>query len=463
MAWSVGFRVRQYVKNSLWLVPLIGGITGLLLAELANRLDAESDLALLTYSPETATAVVSASIAAVVSLTGFVITVTVLGVQQATGIFSPRYMRLWYRDGRLKLVLAELVGTLMFSIGVIRQIQPDAVPNISVSMAGLGVSIGLLLFLLYFDRFLHRMRPVAVAALLAREGRRAFDEWMVESAHPDLAPVADRSWEASTPPTFVLRAARSGTIQALHTVGLRAVARERRCLLVFRHSVGDFVPVGAVILEVHGASVSEAVAQRLATMLAMGAERTIEHDPAFAIRVMVDIATRALSPAVNDPTTAVQVLDHLAEILRSIGVASALLPRSVPESLQSGVVMPVRTWADYLALGVSEIRAYGATSIQVTRRLRALLSELRELVPPANQVAVDDELRRLDAVVLAIWGSGVDRTRAMTPDYQGIGGPAMGRQVAGVASATSGAGTGDAQAMNRPAAARGSGQGGSDG
>jgi uncharacterized membrane protein len=455
--------MRQYVKNSLWLLPLVGGISGLVLAEFATWLDAESDLELLTYSPETATAVVSASIAAVVSLTGFVITVTVLGVQQATGIFSPRYMRLWYRDGRLKLVLAELVGTLMFSIGVIRKIQPDAVPNISVSMAGLGVSLGLLLFLLYFDRFLHRMRPVAVAALLAGEGRRAFDAWMIESAHPDLALVADRAWKASTPPTFVLRAARSGTIQAVDTVGLRAVARERRCLLVFRHSVGDFVPVGAVILEVHGAAVSEAVAQRLASMLALGAERTIEQDPAFAIRVMVDIATRALSPAVNDPTAAVQVLDHLSEILRSIGVASAHLPRSVPESMQGGVVMPVRTWADYLALGVSEIGTYGANSIQVTRRLRALLSELRELVPPENREAVDDELRRLDAVVLATWGSGVDLARAMTPDYQGIGGPAMGRQVAAVALAVSGAAAKGAQAETPPAADRRSRQGGPDG
>jgi uncharacterized membrane protein len=181
MSWRTRFRASQYVKGNLWVAPLVAGLGGLVLAELAYWLDRTSDLAVLTYSPETATAVVSATIAAVVSLTGFVVTVTVLGVQQATGIFSPRYMRLWYRDGWLKLVLAELVGTLMFSISVIRRIQPDAVPDISVSMAGLGVSVGLLLFLLYFDRFLHRMRPVAVADLLAREGGRAFGDWMKQS------------------------------------------------------------------------------------------------------------------------------------------------------------------------------------------------------------------------------------------------------------------------------------------
>ena len=425
MSWGSGFRVRQYVKTSLWLAPLTAGLGGLILAELASWLDGRSDLPVLQYSPETATAVVSATIAAVVSLTGFVITVTVLGVQQATGIFSPRYMRLWYRDGRLKLVLAELVGTLMFSIAVIRRIQPDSVPDISVSLAGLGLSVGLLLFLLYFDRFLHRMRPVAVAALLASQGRRAFEAWMEEAARPNIALVAGGSWAPATEPTSVLRTTRSGTIQAVDTGGLIAIARQHACLIVFRRSVGDFVPVGAAILEVHGSTLPMAASQSLSGMVALGAERTIEQDPAFAMRVMVDIAIRALSPAVNDPTTAVQVLDYLEEALRMVGAAEppgAGMPSGAPTT---GVVMPVRTWPDVLALGITEIREYGATSIQVMRRLRAMLEELGELVLPEKRAAVHDEVRRLDATIRASYEGGVDLDRAGAPDPQGIGGPAI--------------------------------------
>ena len=286
---------------------------------------------MLQYSPETATAVVSATIAAVVSLTGFVITVTVLGVQQATGIFSPRYMRLWYRDGRLKLVLAELVGTLLFSISVIRRIQSDAVPDISVSLAGGGLLVGLLLFLLYFDRFLHRMRPVAVAALLAGQGGRAFEDWMEEAVRPDIGLVAGGSWAPATAPTYVLSAVRMGTIQAVDIDGLARFAREHACLIVFRHSVGDFVPVGATILEIHGPTVPATASRRLGGMVALGAERTIEQDPSFAIRVMVDIAIRALSPAVNDPTTAVQVLDYLEETLRLVGATPRPADSTPPE------------------------------------------------------------------------------------------------------------------------------------
>jgi uncharacterized membrane protein len=425
MSWRARFRARQYVKGSLWVAPLIAGLGGVALAELTYWFDLRTDLAVLQYSPETATAVVSATIAAVVSLTGFVVTVTVLGVQQATGIFSPRYMRLWYRDGRLKLVLAELVGTLMFSISVIRRIQPDAVPDISVSLAGLGLMVGLLLFLLYFDRFLHRMRPVAVAALLADQLRDALEAWIEEAARPDTAFVARGSWTPGTTPTFVLRSTGSGTIQAVDTAGLTAFARNHACLVVFRHSVGDFVPVGAAILEVHGASLPRAASQRLSGMVALGAERTIEQDPTFAIRVMVDIAIRALSPAVNDPTTAVQVLDYLEESLRVVGSAEAPGGAAPSATGTTGVVMPVRTWPDVLALGITEIREYGATSIQVMRRLRALLEELSELVPPEKRAAVLDEGRRLDATIRASYEGGVDLDRAGAPDPQGIGGPAI--------------------------------------
>jgi uncharacterized membrane protein len=422
MDWRTRFRGRQYVKNSLWLAPLVAGVGGIILAELVYALDMQSDLAILQYSPETATAVVSATIAAVVSLTGFVITVTVLGVQQATGLFSPRYMRLWYRDGRLKLVLSELVGTLMFSIAVIRRIQPDAVPDISVSIAGLGLSIGLLLFLLYFGQFLHRMRPVAVVALLAREGRRAFEAWGLEAVRPDVA-LTSSGWAPATTPALVVRAPSAGAIQAVDIDGLTAFAREHGCLLVFRRSVGDFVPMGARILEVHGAAVPADASTRLAGMVALGAERTIEQDPAFALRVMVDIAIRALSPAINDPTTAVQAIDYLEEALRVVGSTPPPPGATSPDRLASGVVMPVRTWADYISLSVTEIRTCGATSIQVLRRLRTMLEELDELVLLQNRAAVADELRRLDATVDASHAGTVDHDLASAGDHQGIGGP----------------------------------------
>lgn len=423
MSWGVVFRGREYLKGSLWIVPVVGAIVGLLLAELGLWLDAAGVLPAYTYSPETATAVLSATIGATASLTGFVVTVTVLGVQMATGTFSPRYMRLWYRDPMLKLVLAELIGTLVFAFSVVRQVQPERVPDVSVSLAAGGVILGLLLFVLFFDRFMHRMRPVAVAALMAAACRAAFEDFKREAGRPDTAFVARGSIGPTTDPVYIVRAARAGTIQSVDARGLTRFARRHRCLIVFRHAIGDFVPVGATIVEVHGFQPPPDTARRLARLVAFGVERTIEQDPSFAIRVMVDVATRALSPAVNDPTTAVQVLDHLGETLRMIGTTPSPTATASSAAISTGVIMPVRTWPHILQLAVTEIREYGAGSIQVVRRLHALLDELRELVLPENQAAVDGELRRLNATIAERFADTVDLDLARDRDAQGIGGP----------------------------------------
>jgi uncharacterized membrane protein len=164
-------------------------------------------------------------------------------------------------------------------------------------------------------------------------------------------------------------------------------------------------------------------------LYALGRERTIEQDPAFALRILVDIAIKALSPAVNDPTTAVQVLDHIEAFVEV--VARTALPGRYALSDRRGVVrvvIPGRGWAEYLELAVTEIRDYGATSVQVCRRLRALLDGLLATVPHDCQSAVRDELCRLDAAVEAAFPDPVVRSRASVSDRQGIGGrvPASG-------------------------------------
>jgi uncharacterized membrane protein len=428
MSWGIAFRANQYFKSSLWIVPFIGAIVGLVLAQVGLQLDAAGVLPEYRYSSDTATAVLTAAIGAAASLTGFVITVTVLGVQMATGTFSPRYMRLWYRDPMLKLLLAELIGTLAFAFTVIRQVRPESVPDISVSLAAAGVILGLLLFMLFFDRFMHRMRPVAVAALMATECREAFRDWMREADRPDTAFVARGRAGPTTTPALVVRATRAGTIQAVDARGLTRFARHHGCLLVFRHAVGDFVSVGTAILEVHGVLPPPAATRQLSRLVAFGVERTIEQDPSFAIRVMVDVATKALSPAVNDPTTAVQVLDHLGETLRMIGTTPNPADGASSTAIATGLVMPVRTFPDILLLAVTEIREYGGGSIQVVRRLHALLDELGSLVLPENRAAVATELRRLDATVAAHFADGVDIDLARDQDVQGIGGPTRSRE-----------------------------------
>jgi uncharacterized membrane protein len=357
-------------------------------------------------------------------LTGFVVTVAVLIVQMATGTFSARYMRIFYRDRLLKAVLAVLVGTLTFSYSLLRRVEEGSVPSLGVTLAGFLLALGVLLFLVFLNRSIHRLRPVAVAALVASAGRRSFEETLAGAARPDAPIFLPGRFRAVSQPALVVGSLRAGAVQAADFGGLTRFARDTGCLVVVRPAVGDFVPEGAVLFEVHGGeALDDAAAERLRSTIVLGVERTIEQDPAYAIRVMVDIAIRALSPAVNDPTTAVQVLDHLGEMLRLLGATplpAAVAPEAVPST---GVVVRTRRFEDVMELAFTEIRQYGGSSVQVTRRLRALLEDLAEQVLPERRQAVEDELARLDATVAAHWSGSVDVGVASTADGQGIGGP----------------------------------------
>jgi uncharacterized membrane protein len=425
MSWGIVFRARQQLGGSLWLVPFLGAALGPVLAQLTLWLDRTVQVPeAWRYSAATATSVLSVLVGAMVGLVGFVVTIGVLVVQMATGTLSPRFMRLWYRDFLQKLVLATFVGTLTFSFSLLRRVEEDSVPDLGVTAAGLAVTASLLLLLLYLNRFTHSLRPVAVAALVAGAGRRVIE---ASPVRPSMATgVADRAlssmWSAA--PTSVVGVAHSGAIQAIDERGLVAFARRTQCVLVLAHSVGDFVATGAGLVEVYGTA-PHTTQRRLRRMFVLGRERTIEQDPAFALRVLVDIAIRALSPAVNDPTTAVQVLDYIEDLLLVIG-RRELGGRGELRDADGRtlVVVPVRRWEDFLELGVTEIRQYGATSVQVPRRLRALLEELRAGVRPEHRGAVDAELYKLEASIAEGFPAGADRALAGASDRQGIGGPA---------------------------------------
>ncbi|MCX4695534.1 DUF2254 family protein [Streptomyces sp. NBC_01408] len=219
-----------------------------------------------------------------------------------------------------------------------------------------------------------------------------------------------------------IRSEPGGVIQAFDAAGLIAAAVRHDCVLVLAHQVGDFVPPGTTLVEAHG-SARTPDPRRVAGLVALGTERTIEQDPAFALRILVDIAIRALSPAVNDPTTAVQVLNHIDTFLHVVGRVRFRGRYVLADDRgRPRLVVPGRSWEDYLRVGVTEIREYGATSLQVCRRLRALLEDLLETQPTEHLPAVRAELVLLDESVRRTFTDSARRASAQTADRQGIGG-----------------------------------------
>ncbi|MGC5241389.1 DUF2254 domain-containing protein [Streptomyces albogriseolus] len=421
--WSFRFQLGQYVRTSLWILPVLGLAAGTLLGEAALALDDRVGIPTgWRYTATTATGVLTAIVGAMVALLGFVVTIGVLAVQQAIGTLSPRYMRLWYRNPLQKTVLSLFAGTFAFAFTLLRRIGPGTVPDLGVTLAGLAVAVSLVMLLVYLNRFVHDVRPVAIADRARRTGLRVLGV-SVEAQGRCLLLDERADDPRRDAPAQVVRSEDGGAVQGLDVAGLVRAASRYDCVLAVAHRVGDFVPPGAVLLEVHGTPRTAVDPRRLSGLVALGAERTAEQDPAFALRVLADIAARALSSAVNDPTTAVQVLNHIEAFLHAVG-RSELRGRHVLADRESRprAVVPGRNWEEYLELGVTEVREYGVGSLQVCRRLRALLDGLLTGVPDGRRPAVRRQLALLDDAVEREYPEGVRRTLARTGDRQGIGG-----------------------------------------
>ena len=162
-------------------------------------------------------------------------------------------------------------------------------------------------------------------------------------------------------------------------------AVDRRALLRLAEQTGGFVAVvpvvgeylapGRVVLRISGGHTDPdpALARRV---FVLARQRTVDQDPAFALRMLVDIAIRALSPAINDPTTAVQVLDRIESLLAELASRQPGPSLLVDDDGSPRAIVPAPRWAAYMELGLMEIRRYGAESPQIVRRLTALYDRL---------------------------------------------------------------------------------------
>jgi uncharacterized membrane protein len=212
---------------------------------------------------------------------------------------------------------------------------------------------------------------------------------------------------------------RPGAVLGFSPADLARVARAADAVVELVPQVGDFVAPGDPLVRVAGGKPVDEAAVR--GCVAVGAERTLDQDPRFAFRILADVANKALSPAINDPTTAVLALDQIASLLRFLG--NRRLDEGVvrDESGAARVVYGTPDWPDFVMLAVSEVRHYGAGSIQVDRRLRAVLEHLIRELPAGRHPPLREELDLLGRAVEWGFRDETDRKRAGVGDPQGVG------------------------------------------
>lgn len=419
MNWSQRYALRSYRKSSLWLVPFVALISEQFAIRLSLFVDSHIKVPDIWPSISGATSGLQNIISVNLSFIVFTFGSLLVAIQVASGQLTPRIIATTLLGDR---VISGTVGlfvfTFLFAHGALSHLEPVP-PSLTMWLAGFFGLCTLAAFLYLIDYLARLLRPVSIVWRVGDEGMA-----VIESVYPRslTSPQAGHPTvpRLGKPHRTILHRGTSGIILAVNVEALVQEATRSNTIIELVPRVGDFVAVGDPMFRIYG-DVSGA-APKTIEFVAFGPERTIEQDSTFAFRVIVDIAIKALSKAINDPTTAVLSIDQLHRLLRKVGGRHLQDDVLCNAAGQPTVIFPTPNWEDFVQLSVSEIRIYGAENFQIARRLRAMIENLLEMLPAQRHAALEYELGLLDRSIDQLYLFAEDQALARTPDTQGLGG-----------------------------------------
>jgi len=421
MGWSTRYAAISYLRSSLWIVPLVALVAEQAFIRVVFALDAYllwvpgSGL-----TPGGTTSAIDVIVNLSMSFIVFTFGSMLVAIQVASGQLTPRIIATTLlRDNRIRFTVGLFVFTMLFAQGTKARIVNEVPPFVGTMVTLLGIAT-VAAFLYLIDYTARLLRPIAIVRRIGDRGIK-----VIESVYPEPAAMPLRPAPARPPPEGVGRVVaydgHSAVVLAANLAALVAMARAAGGVIEFLPRVGDFVATGTPLFRLYeGATALED--RRLRAQVAFGPERTIEQDSTFAFRVIVDVAIKALSKAINDPTTAVIAIDQLHRLLRTTGLRHLHNDTLLDAEGRLRLIFPTPDWLDFLQLGFSEIRLYGAGNFQVARRLRAMIGDLSATLPDSRRPALDRELALLDATLVGRYTLPEDLALARELDTQGLGG-----------------------------------------
>jgi uncharacterized membrane protein len=428
MRWNRRYIIKSYIRASLWLVPFFSvvlymvvhrityGIEGWLLQ--TGQIDEKT--AFLGLTMVGARSVLDTIVTLNLSFLVFTFGSLLIAIQVAGGQYTPRIIATTIlRDNAIRFTVGYFVFTLLFTMRVLTRMGGETVNQFNTFIAGALGLVSIVVFLYLIDYAARFLRPVSIVQRVGESGIE-----VIKSVYPESTtrphPVESYQRPAS-PDRTVAYVGTSGIVLAVDLAGLVTQAQQANGIIEFVPQVGDFVAVDEPLFLLYGGAVAIDDRQ-LRAAVALGSERTIEQDPTFAFRILVDIAIKALSPAINDPTTAVLAIDQLHRLLRLVGLRQLRCEEICDSAGKLRLVFRTPNWEDFVHLTCTEIRHCGAGSVQITRRMRSMLENLMQTLPPHRHAELSQQLELLDRTVEEHYSFPEDRVLAQIPDSQGLGG-----------------------------------------
>jgi uncharacterized membrane protein len=414
-------KLAASIGTSLWFVPVMCVLAGAALSFGTLTLDRAFDYQAIPQElvgrPTSATAILTTIAASMVSLAALVLTITMVVVQLAMGQFSPRIVQRILKDKPSQLAIGLFVATFVHAVLTTREVVDlgdgtGQVPGVAVATSYLLVLASIAVLVIYVHHIGQALRVSALIELVGHDTRKLVDrEYPDRGSPPPVDPRAPRVVPARVP----------AVVTMIDTDALVVEAERADCVIELVPALGAFVPAGAPLFMIHG-SADDLDENRLFAAVSLKLEPTLDQDVAYGMRLLVDIAERSLSDSpYQDPTTAVQAIDRLHDILRQLARRPFSDGRVADEAGEIRLLIKTMTWDDYVHLAFDEIRIAGAGSLQVSRRLVDALIDLRRVALPERIATLDKQMSLLHTATVEAMHDERDIRFALDPDREGMG------------------------------------------
>ena len=411
--------LREWRRESLWLWPAVSAIGAWVAGDIAARYLHSFTLhqGLFPTNLDDARTLLATIATALLTFTGVVFSITLVALQMSSTQYSPRVLRTFVRKPITKLALSTFIATFVYSLTLLSRIGTTTgahtVPQGAVGLAYLLVMASVLVFVVFVNSTVRSMRVTYVIQAVFNETLEAILAMFAPASvyHEVPEPALDPT------PRLVSFDRADAVIDGADAHRLAEMARRHKSVFRLCAPVGTYMVRGADLLEVHGGT-APAPAQVLGA-LDCSAVRTLYQDPCYGVRQLVDVAIRALSKAINDPTTAVQALDRLYGVLRAVSDRPDPSGVSLDSAGSARLVVPVPDWNRVFDLAFTEVALYGAGNPQISRKLMAIFDDLSSHVTPARLAAIDSRRLWLRNEVAGRHSLEVDQL--LTADPLGLG------------------------------------------
>lgn len=393
------------LNSSFWFVPAVMAIVAVALSFLlievdARRLVAQTDnpSELYTFGPEGARAMLSVIASSMITVASLIFSITMLSLQLASSQFGPRTLGNFMRDRSNQTVLGTFIATFLYCLFVLRSVRgmegSSFVPHLAVAFGVLMAAASVAVLLYFIHHIATSIRVETLLEKLAAEGCAAVDRLFPERIGRGPADDVGETTVPGLPDNFddgsrQIAADSGGYVQSIGVDVLMRIAAKHDLVLRIEAPPGQFVTEGACVIVAYPKGlVSDEIQEDLRGAVVIGRDRTPHQDLEFAIRRIVELAQRSLSPGINDPTTALYCIDRLGQVLGRLARRDIPSPMRLDCGGQLRVLTDVVVLEDVACRAFAAIARYGLTDADVVARLAETLAKLETSFPLAARVAV---------------------------------------------------------------------------